>query len=147
MLWAGAQLEFMALSDKTGRAVFADKVEQVVRTLNDHFPNQARPCMCHCGCCPETLCMRSQPSTEVCTVINAILRAAAHVIDAVLPGMKVALVCGSTVMNSRMILQALLPLFISPLTGRGTTDAVSLGAMGDSYYEYLLKARPPLDAS
>ena len=35
--------------------------------------------------------------------------------------------------------QALLPLFISPVTGRSTTDAVSLGAMGDSYYEYLLK--------
>ncbi|KAK9842510.1 hypothetical protein WJX81_003419 [Elliptochloris bilobata] len=68
------QLEFMALSDKTGRAVFADKVEKVVQTLSDKFPNQA-----------------------------------------------------------------LLPLFISPVTGRGTTDAVSLGAMGDSYYEYLLK--------
>ena len=53
MLWAGAQLEFMALSDKTGRAVFADKVEQVVRTLNDHFPNQARPGMCGRGCCSE----------------------------------------------------------------------------------------------
>ena len=25
------------------------------------------------------------------------------------------------------------------MTGRSTTDAVSLGAMGDSYYEYLLK--------
>lgn len=45
----------------------------------------------------------------------------------------------TTMMGSRMALQALLPLFISPLTGRGTTDAVSLGAMGDSYYEYLLK--------
>ena len=43
-----SQLEFMALSDKTGRAVFADKVEQVVRTLNDHFPNQVGPCMCSC---------------------------------------------------------------------------------------------------
>lgn len=40
---ADAQLEFMALSDKTGRAVFADKVEQVVRTLNDRFPSQVRP--------------------------------------------------------------------------------------------------------
>ena len=51
------------------------------------------------------------------------------------------LVCESTVISSYLALQALLPLFISPLTGRGTTDAVSLGAMGDSYYEYLLKAR------
>ncbi len=34
----------MALSDKTGRAVFADKVERVVRTLSEHFPNQVRPC-------------------------------------------------------------------------------------------------------
>ena len=48
-------------------------------------------------------------------------------------------------MSTHMEVQALLPLFISPLTGRGMTDAVSLGAMGDSYYEYLLKARHLLD--
>ena len=39
-------------------------------------------------------------------------------------------------------MQALLPLFISPVTGKSTTEAVSLGAMGDSYYEYLLKVWP-----
>ena len=36
-------------------------------------------------------------------------------------------------------LQGLLPLYIHPQTGDATTQMVSLGAMGDSYYEYLLK--------
>ena len=35
--------------------------------------------------------------------------------------------------------QGLLPLYIHPQTGDATTQMVSLGAMGDSYYEYLLK--------
>jgi len=38
-----AQLEFIALSDKTRRAVFADKAEAVVRTLSERFPNRVRP--------------------------------------------------------------------------------------------------------
>ncbi|CAF3977131.1 unnamed protein product [Adineta steineri] len=33
----------------------------------------------------------------------------------------------------------LLPIFVSPLTGRSSGGVVSLGARGDSYYEYLLK--------
>ncbi|PSC73991.1 Mannosyl-oligosaccharide 1,2-alpha-mannosidase MNS1 [Micractinium conductrix] len=33
----------------------------------------------------------------------------------------------------------LMPLFISPQTGNFTSRRVSLGALGDSYYEYLLK--------
>ena len=37
------------------------------------------------------------------------------------------------------ILQGLLPLYIHPQTGDATTQMVSMGAMGDSYYEYLLK--------
>ena len=36
-------------------------------------------------------------------------------------------------------LQGLLPLYIHPQTGDATTQMVSMGAMGDSYYEYLLK--------
>ena len=36
-------------------------------------------------------------------------------------------------------MQGLLPLYIHPQTGQATTQMVSLGAMGDSYYEYLLK--------
>lgn len=46
--------------------------------------------------------------------------------------------------------QALLPVFISPVTGHSTTEALSLGAMGDSYYEYLLKVclrNPPVQAA
>ena len=65
MLCAGAQLEFMALSDKTGRAVFADKVEQVVRTLNDHFPNQVRPCKCICKNCSQEIHMHCTTIQEV----------------------------------------------------------------------------------
>ncbi len=42
--------------------------------------------------------------------------------------------------------QGLLPLYIHPGTGEATTQTVSMGAMGDSYYEYLLKARPFLKA-
>ena len=32
-----------------------------------------------------------------------------------------------------------MPLYLSPKTGRFTTTRLSLGALGDSYYEYLLK--------
>lgn len=39
-------------------------------------------------------------------------------------------------------LQGLLPLYLSPQTGKFTTNKVALGAMGDSYYEYLLKVQP-----
>lgn len=35
--------------------------------------------------------------------------------------------------------QGVMPLFISPETGRFTSRKASLGALGDSYYEYLLK--------
>ena len=42
------------------------------------------------------------------------------------------------------LLQGLLPLYIHPATGEATTQMVSMGAMGDSYYEYLLKARSNL---
>jgi len=32
-----------------------------------------------------------------------------------------------------------MPLFLSPITGNFTSRRISLGALGDSYYEYLLK--------
>ncbi len=32
-----------------------------------------------------------------------------------------------------------MPLYLNPKSGRFTTTRVSLGALGDSYYEYLLK--------
>ena len=41
--------------------------------------------------------------------------------------------------HSWVSVQGLLPLYIHPQTGDATTQMVSLGAMGDSYYEYLLK--------
>ena len=36
-------------------------------------------------------------------------------------------------------LQGLMPLYFNPKIGRFTTTKLSLGALGDSYYEYLLK--------
>ncbi|BDA46113.1 Mannosyl-oligosaccharide 1,2-alpha-mannosidase IA [Coccomyxa sp. Obi] len=42
-------------------------------------------------------------------------------------------------LNDKYPDQGLLPLYIHPETGQATTQMVSLGAMGDSYYEYLLK--------
>ena len=39
--------------------------------------------------------------------------------------------------------QGLLPVYFNPTSARFTTNKVSLGAMGDSYYEYLLKVGPP----
>ena len=36
-------------------------------------------------------------------------------------------------------MQGLMPLYLNPKTGRFTTTKASLGALGDSYYEYLLK--------
>ena len=35
--------------------------------------------------------------------------------------------------------QGLMPLYLNPKSGRFTTTRLSLGALGDSYYEYLLK--------
>lgn len=37
------------------------------------------------------------------------------------------------------VLQGLKPILFHTLDGRFTTEEVSVGAMGDSYYEYLLK--------
>lgn len=45
--------------------------------------------------------------------------------------------CVAGILYARV--QGLLPLYIHPQTGDATTQMVSLGAMGDSYYEYLLK--------
>ena len=90
--------------------------------------------------CSEALHMHRTTSMEVhIQKCNTACHSARHGLCE--PGINVMLVCDSRTMSSRVSLQALLPLFISPLTGRGTTNAVSLGAMGDSYYEYLLKAR------
>ena len=36
-------------------------------------------------------------------------------------------------------MQGLLPYFISPKDGRFMNNHITFGAMGDSYYEYLLK--------
>ncbi|KAK9793227.1 hypothetical protein WJX73_006594 [Symbiochloris irregularis] len=44
------------------------------------------------------------------------------------------------VMNGTQSPLALKPLFLDPASGSFTSTAISLGAMGDSYYEYLLKA-------
>ena len=37
------------------------------------------------------------------------------------------------------LVQGLLPVYFNPTSSRFTTNKVSVGAMGDSYYEYLLK--------
>ena len=36
-------------------------------------------------------------------------------------------------------MQGLMPLYLNPKSGRFTSTKLSLGALGDSYYEYLLK--------
>lgn len=38
-----------------------------------------------------------------------------------------------------MVLQGLLPYYISPKDGQLLNNHITFGAMGDSYYEYLLK--------
>ena len=43
---------------------------------------------------------------------------------------------------SKQCAQGLLPVYFNPTSSRFTTNKVSLGAMGDSYYEYLLKVWP-----
>lgn len=42
-------------------------------------------------------------------------------------------------LNEQFPGQGLMPLFLSPSTGKFTSRRISLGALGDSYYEYLLK--------
>eukprot|EP00850_Spirogloea_muscicola_P000924 SM000003S11169 [mRNA] locus=s3:1291827:1298198:- [translate_table: standard] len=81
--WAGGsiladcgteQLEFIALSQRTGNPVYAAKVENVIKQLDENFPADG-----------------------------------------------------------------LMPLFIDTESGRAASMQVSFGAMGDSFYEYLLK--------
>ena len=36
-------------------------------------------------------------------------------------------------------MQGLMPLYINPTTGKFSTQRLSVGALGDSYFEYLLK--------
>jgi mannosyl-oligosaccharide alpha-1,2-mannosidase len=38
-----------------------------------------------------------------------------------------------------LLLQGLLPYYISPNDGQLLNNHITFGAMGDSYYEYLLK--------
>ncbi|UJR35629.1 hypothetical protein I4U23_028379 [Adineta vaga] len=45
----------------------------------------------------------------------------------------------SAVLHNQSKKDGLVPIFISPLTGRFSGGVVSFGARGDSYYEYLLK--------
>ncbi|CAF3731282.1 unnamed protein product [Rotaria sp. Silwood1] len=45
----------------------------------------------------------------------------------------------ATTLHSQPKKDGLVPIFISPLTGRFSGGVVSFGARGDSYYEYLLK--------
>ena len=45
----------------------------------------------------------------------------------------------ATVLHNQSKKDGLVPIFISPLTGRFSGGVVSFGARGDSYYEYLLK--------
>ncbi|CAF2379856.1 unnamed protein product [Rotaria sp. Silwood2] len=45
----------------------------------------------------------------------------------------------AAVLHSQSKKDGLVPIFISPLTGRFSGGVVSFGARGDSYYEYLLK--------
>jgi Glycosyl hydrolase family 47 len=40
-----------------------------------------------------------------------------------------------------LLLQGLLPYYISPNDGQLLNNHITFGAMGDSYYEYLLKVR------
>ena len=47
-IYSRPQLEFISLSDKTGRAVFAEKVEGVVKTLHERFTGQVSPRACGC---------------------------------------------------------------------------------------------------
>ncbi|KAK8624564.1 hypothetical protein V6N13_065901 [Hibiscus sabdariffa] len=83
--WAGGQsiladsgteqLEFIALSQRTGDPKYQEKVEKVIVTLNKTFPADG-----------------------------------------------------------------LLPIYINPDSGTGASSTITFGAMGDSFYEYLLKA-------
>ena len=44
------------------------------------------------------------------------------------------------VLHQQPVADSLLPIFVSPVTGKfDKTAAITLGARGDSYYEYLLK--------
>ncbi|GMI89877.1 ALPHA-MANNOSIDASE IB, alpha-mannosidase 1 [Hibiscus trionum] len=69
------QLEFIALSQRTGDPKYQEKVEKVIVALNRTFPADG-----------------------------------------------------------------LLPIYINPDSGTGTSSTITFGAMGDSFYEYLLKA-------
>lgn len=56
------------------------------------------------------------------------------------PGMAcVAKVCGASAHHCMFTGQGLMPCFINPTMGKVVREHYSVGAMGDSYYEYLLK--------
>ena len=45
--------------------------------------------------------------------------------------------------RSRPAIAGLYPIYISPTTGQFTNNRVAWGAMGDSFYEYLVRTRAP----
>ena len=136
------QLELIQTSLKTGNPEYARKTEAVIRFLNEKYPDRVR----------ESLLPNSALSASFSCNMSA-LKSPHKACCCALPLFMLLGVAASskeaqgrvcpTAVGSQYLLytnpQGLLPLYIHPQTGDATTQMVSMGAMGDSYYEYLLK--------
>ena len=186
------QMEMITLSNLTGNATFAERVENVIRVVRNAFPNQVCKLSATeirhqydltqeaCGNVLEFSALTRMTKVTACSMHDAVtsymkcmlfsspgrcssMQCYCQSIHSVVGDTHVAIGCcpssnsglivtqndsalpgqARSAAESRMtwhaVLQGLKPVLMSPATGRYVGDRVTLGAMGDSYYEYLLK--------
>lgn len=121
-------MEYITLSAKTGRPEFAAKAEAVIRALHQNLPDQVStlPLL---KAFVSAGCQRPPPVSASCQT------------DSIPARRNGKAPSKSMCTHACLTLQGLMPLSYSTKTGQATTDAISMGATGDSYYEYLLKVR------
>ena len=138
------QLELIYTSAKTGNPEYAQKTEAVIAFLNRLFPDKVRPHVPMHRDPASTWYIVSAPQKWLASHSDSLL------LQSTLPGHQGRHLCldWACILGVlpewqclNCLLQGLLPLYIHPASGEATTQMVSMGAMGDSYYEYLLKAR------
>ena len=140
-------MENIKLSDASGNATYAAIAEGNIAVLNRLYPDRVRmelTCRDEAWLC-RRWCMAMQPCISRHMVHSHTVHtsAAMHVACSCSSAsliIRSAPTCVLTVLQL-LLLQGLLPYFIHPSNGRLMNDHITFGAMGDSYYEYLLKAR------
>ncbi len=170
-----AQLEWTALSQRSGKSIYGDKSQKIFRAIHDVYPDQVWPCtlLGQPSCTPLTAAPPSDSRQRASAALSLPNKAQIVVVISFSPGRKVLMLRrllprSLTPVNAphggmqitavfmskwqaqhrsaslQIFLslfaytQGLVPTKLTRATGVGG-PSFSVGAMADSYYEYLLK--------